>query len=201
MNQVNKYKDYKKISIRNNNLMTKRQHGHFKDITIDFMKNAVPSLNYGAYSAKSITKNGHKFVVNSINKINLKNHEKENAEWFLNLMGGKIIYLPDINTKDSVKMADYKYIPIKGKWYFLENKEIILNEQQLKAGINNIFHKIEESINQSNVFLIDVTNGKLTNKEIMERLDVVYRHPKLKNINKTLIVKKGYNLFGVFKEK
>lgn len=198
---ISNNKKYRKISLRNENLMSEKQRNHFKDITVGFMKIANPDINLGIEDAKSITKDGKKYLVNSKNKIIWKNNERKNGEWFLNIMGGKLKRLPEINSTEGVKMADFKYFPIKSKPFFLENKEIILKSSQSKAGINNIFHKIEESINQSEVFIIDVTDGKLTDIEILERLDLVFRHPKIKNFRKILLIKNKNKLFGIFTDK
>lgn len=192
---------YENISNKNNELMTEKQKQHFKDVTVEFTKYANPKENNGIIDAKSITKDGHTYRVNSVNKIVTKNHEIENGNWFLDIMGGQLKHLPEIHTHQSVNMADFKYYPTKGSAYFIENKEIILESGQTKAGINNIFHKIEESKNQANVFIVDVTGGNLTDNEIMDRLDVAFRHPKTKDIEKTIIVKNGNELFGIFTDK
>lgn len=192
---------YERIALKNNELMTSKQKTHFKDITVEFLKNAKPNINLGIEEVKNITKDGKRYIVNSKNKIYWKNNERKNGEWFLKIMGGKLKKLPEIHSVDGIKMADFKYFPIKKRPFFLENKEIILEKGNLKAGKNNIFHKIEDSKNQAEVFIIDVTNGNLNDIEIMERLDLVFRHPKTKCIKKTLLIKKKDELFGVFTDK
>lgn len=186
------------ISNKNNDSMTDEQKQCFKDITQEFFKDADPKNNNGVHLAKSITKDGVTFRVNKKNKIIIKNKEKENAYWFLQLMGGKINLLPEIHSKESITMADYKYFPIKGKGYFIENKEMILQKGQVKVGINNISHKLEESKNQSEVYIIDVTGGNLNENEVLESLHVVFRNKRLKNKRKILIIKNNDDLFGVF---
>ena len=189
---------YEKISNKNSILMSDKQKNHFKDITLEFIKDVNPDVNLGIENAKSITKNGITYRVNSKNKIIWKNNEENNGKWFLNFMGGKLKRLPEIHSATGVNMADFKYYPVKGKPYFLETKEIILEEGQYKAGKNNIVHKLEENPNQANVFLIDVTGGNLTDKEILERVHVVFYSKSTRNMKKTLIIKNREELFGIF---
>ena len=66
---ISNNKKYRKISLRNENLMYEKQKNHFKDITVEFMKIANPDINLGIENAKSITKEGKRYLVNSKNKL------------------------------------------------------------------------------------------------------------------------------------
>lgn len=195
---LEKYRiQHKKID----NLMTKSQKTHFKNITYDFMLKYYSNEKIGVFYAKSINKNGKTYRVNSINKIKLKNHERENAIWLVELLGGKIHFLPEIHSEESVNMADYKYFPRRGKSFFIENKEIILLSNQKNVSASNISHKIEENKNQSNVYLIDVTMGNLSDYEILIRVEKVYTNQRTKFRTIILIIKNNNDLFGIFANK
>ena len=146
---------------------------YFKDVTKEFLKKADPNNKVGVVLAKNIKKNGKVYYVNKYNRIKIKNHELENANWWISLMGGKIELLPEITEEDFVKIADYLYYPPKGRKYFLENKEIIFKNGEGKPGKNIIYHKILDGIGQANVFIIDCTNSKLDMEELLIRLNVV----------------------------
>lgn len=64
---------YERIALKNNELMTSKQKTHFKDITVEFLKNAKPNINLGIEEVKNITKDGKRYIVNSKNKIYWKN--------------------------------------------------------------------------------------------------------------------------------
>ena len=49
----------------------------------------------------------------------------------------------------------------------------------LGKGKNVFYHALEDKKNQSNIFLIDCTKSKLTNEEIEQRIDVVFKSKKL----------------------
>ena len=87
----------REISDRNNRLMTKAQHEHFIDITQSFLSDTDPLNNFGTSYAKKVTKNGKTYYTDEINRITLRNHERENAEWYLSIKGGSIEFLPDLD--------------------------------------------------------------------------------------------------------
>lgn len=172
----------------------------YENITKEFLSTGDSTKNYGTSMVESVTVNGKEYKVNKQNKIELKNREKENAEWFLNMMGGKIEYMPEIGEDDSISMADYLYYPIDGEPYYIDNKEIILQKGQKTISINNIVSKVQSGLKQANTFIIDVTNANLTDKEIIERVERVYTYKKISDAEKTLIIKNGEKLFGIFKD-
>ena len=168
---------------------------YYKDITNEFLKNAKPSVNYGVHFAKSITKDGVTYRVNKKNKINTRNHEIENAYWFLSIMGGKIILLPEIGSKRYVRMADYKYKPVKGKSYFLENKEIMSSKA---PGKYCIYHKIKDSNEQANVIIVDITSSCINPNDYHLYMNIAFKYTKKQVV---LILKRKTNLLGIYTNK
>ncbi len=171
---------------------------YYKDITNEFLKNAKPSVNFGVHFAKSITKDGITYRVNKRNRINIRNHEIENAYWFLSIMGGKIIILPEIASKEYIKMADYKYKPVKGKAYFIEEKEVFGNDNSIIVGRNCIYHKIKDSKNQSDVILLDISNVILSKLNLHYYLNYTF---KFLNYSVIVIIKKNNRLIGIYTNK
>ena len=83
---------------------------NYEDITEEWLHNSDTSIKE-INDAKYVVKNGKRYYVNKRNKIIHKNREIENAKWYINLMGGKLQYLPVINEGYKVKCADYRYYP------------------------------------------------------------------------------------------
>lgn len=166
----------------------------YKDITNEWLSTANGKISE-VKCAKYVTKNGKRYYVNKTNKIIHKNREVENAKWYVNIMGGKLVYLPTISEDGGVACADYKYYPMNSnKWYYLEEKEIIGRSK------NVFYHALESKHKQAEIFLIDCTNSNLTDKEIMERINMVFISSKNDYI-KALIIKNNNKLFGVFKKR
>ena len=81
----------------------------FKDITKYYLNKADPNNVIGVFFASCVKKNGKTYYVNKYNRIKIKNHELENAYWWISIMGGKIELLPEIGEERNIKMADYLY--------------------------------------------------------------------------------------------
>ena len=68
----------------------------YKDITDEWLSMSNKKVSEIKY-ARYFLKNGKRYYVNRTNKIVHKNREVENAIWYVNLMGGKLVYLPTIS--------------------------------------------------------------------------------------------------------
>ena len=165
----------------------------YKDITDEWLSQATKNIKEIKY-AKYVIKNGKRYYVNKTNKIIHKNREVENAIWYVNLMGGKIVYLPTINEDGGIPCADYKYYMPNNNWYYLEEKEISGKSR------NAFYHALEKKNKQSEIFLIDCTDATLTDKEILDRINIVFISTKNDYI-KAIIIKNNNKIFGVFKKR
>ena len=166
----------------------------YKDITDEWLSMSNKKVREIKY-ARYVIKNGKRYYVNRTNKIVHKNREVENAIWYVNLMGGKLVYLPTINEDGGVSCADYKYYPSNSnKWYYLEEKEINGKSK------NAFYHALENKNKQAEIFLIDCTGSSLTDKEILERINIIFISSK-NDFIKAVIIKNNSELFGVFKKR
>lgn len=179
---------------KDNYIVMKNDMLLYDDVTDEWLKKS--NLDYQEIkNASSVLKNGKRYKVNKKNKIILENREKENGEWFVKTFGGRIEYLPVINEEDGIECADYMYYKTKySKGIFLEEKETH------EKGKNIFYHALESKENQADTFLIDCTDSKFNKNEIYERLNKVFKYKETKYV-KTIIVKKGKKLFGVFTRK
>lgn len=166
---------------------------YYENITKEWLKNRNTKFKE-IKDARYVIKNGKRYYVNKINKIVHKNREVENAKWYVDLMGGKIVYLPTISEKDGIQCADYKYYSSsKGKWYYLEEKETN------GRGKSVFYHALQNKDKQAKIFLIDCTNSFFTNKEIYEQINKVFKYKETQYVD-TIIIKNGHKLFGIFKK-
>lgn len=190
-NSVGLKPEYDRTQIPINTKNIVKENKKYKDITDEWLKNSDKSI-IKIEEAKYVVKNGVKYETNKTNVIEYKNKEKENGIWYVELMGGKLQYLPTIAESGGVSCSDYLYTSANGKiQYFLEEKETS------KKGKNIFYHALEDKENQSNIFLIDCTNSNLTNEEINSRIERVFTSKKTQYVE-TIIIKNGQSLYGVF---
>ena len=64
---------------------------------------------------------------------------------------------------------------------------------------NAFYHALEKKNKQSEIFLIDCTDATLTDKEILDRINIVFISTKNDYI-KAIIIKNNNKIFGVFKK-
>ena len=165
----------------------------YKNITDEWLSRANKKVKEIKY-AKYVIKNGKRYYVNKTNKIVHKNREVENAKWYVNLMGGKLIYLPTISEEDGIRCADYKYYPPNSKnWYYLEEKETS------GKGKSVFYHALQNKEKQAKIFLIDCTDSCFSDKEIYEQINKVFKYKETQYVD-IIIIKKNNSLFGVFKK-
>ena len=166
----------------------------YKDITDEWLSMSNKKVSEIKY-ARYVLKNGKRYYVNKTNKIVHKNKEVENAIWYVNLMGGKLVYLPTISQDGWISCADYKYYPSNSKkGYYLEEKEIN------GKSIATFYHALQNKDKQAEIFLIDCTDSSFTDKEIYDSINYVFKSMKTKFV-KIIIVKNQDKLFGIFKKR
>ncbi len=170
---------------REKNLLIKN---NYYNVTNIWLENSTPGKGT-IKNATSVTINGEVFKVNKLNKIIHENNEVKIAEWLKNIFGGKIEYLPNINEKDGVSCADYLF-----KNEFWDLKELSGN------GKRTLEDAIKRKKNQSNNFIIDITNSKMEKEELLKQAQKIYDSKSLKWVNK-LILKKGNELIAVLQKK
>ncbi len=167
---------------------------NYIDVTTKWLKKSNKNIKIIKY-AEYVYKNGKRYYVNNINRIKHENREVENAEWFINIFGGKLLYLPKINETEKIMCADYKYYFANSKHgFFLEEKEIYGKSK------NSFYHALEGKEGQANIFLIDCTCAMLNDLEIHERMYYIFSN-KRTNYVKTVIIKNNNCLFGIFTRK
>ncbi len=167
---------------------------YYKDVTKEWLKNSNTSIKE-LNIAKYVIKNGKRYYVNSKNKIEYKNREKENAEWYIDIMGGKLNFLPNINEDKNIQCADYRYYPPNS------NKGFYIEEKETHGKSRNVFyHALENKEKQANVFIIDCTDSHFTETEIYQCLNFAFSSRKMSYV-KIIIIKNNDNLFGVFKKR
>lgn len=161
----------------------------YNDVTTEWLKNTNPN-SHKVLDAKYFVFKKNKYIVDGINVIlDYSKKEKEVAEWLESIFGGKIYMVPRVNKPEGVQTADYLF---KNEYWDL--KEINGN------GKNVFFHAVEKHEKQAHNFLFDVSNSILTDSDIDNRINSLYKLPKLQWLNK-IIIKRGKNLIMITKKK
>lgn len=159
------------------------------DVTKNWIENANPNSHkvltsgYFAFNQKKYKVDGKNVVIDYSKK------EKEVAKWLESTFGGKLYMLPRVNYPEGIKTADYLF---RGEYWDL--KEINGN------GKNVFFHAVEKHEKQSHNFIFDVSNSTLTDLEIDDRINSLYKLPKLKWLDK-IVIKRGKILIKITKKK
>ena len=161
----------------------------YNDVTTEWLKNTNPN-SHKVLDAKYFVFEKNKYIVDGINVIlDYSKKEKEVAEWLESIFGGKIYMVPRVNKPEGVQTADYLF---KNEYWDL--KEINGN------GKNVFFHAVEKHEKQAHNFLFDVSNSILTDSDIDNRINSLYKLPKLQWLDK-IIIKRGKNLIMITKKK
>ena len=161
----------------------------YTDVTKNWIENANPNSHRVLTSGYFIFKQ-KKYKVDGKNVIlDYSKKEKEVAEWLEDTFGGELYMLPRVNYPEGIKTADYLF---RGEYWDL--KEINGN------GKNIFFHAVEKHEKQSHNFIFDVSNSTLTDLEIDDRINSLYKLPKLKWLDKILI-KRDKTFIKIIKKK
>lgn len=161
----------------------------YNDITALWIENANPN-SHKVLNAEYFVFKKNKYKVDGKNVIlDYSKKEKEVAEWLENTFGGELYILPKVNNPSGIQTADYLF---KNEYWDL--KEINGN------GKNIFFHAVEKHEKQSHNFIFDVSNSILSIDEIDVRINLLYKLPKLKWLDK-IIIKKGKSLIKIIQKK
>lgn len=152
----------------------------YVDITKEWTNNPTPN-SHKVEDRQYFKKDGIKYQVDGKNVVlDYSNKEKEVAEWLENVFGGELYMLPRVNNPEGIQTADYLF---RNEYWDL--KEIN------GTGKNILFHAIEDHERQAHNFIFDISKTKLTNNEIMERLDKLYSLNKVRWLDVIIIMKEN----------
>lgn len=172
-----KYNEWKKKYVTNNDIekSTKTRENiskkvketpknkNYKDVTKEWLKNATPN----SHEVKDIDfyqYNGETYRMDKTNKnvtLDYSDKEKSVAEWIEKVFGGEIYLNPRINYPKNIPTADYLWK--KERWDLKELKK----STSLSRAVDNVIKGCKE---QSNNFILDLTNCKLTDDIILEQV-------------------------------
>lgn len=167
----------------------KLPENNYIDVTKEWIDSATPNSNI-VEDRQYFEHEGIKYKVDDKNVVlDYSSKEREVAEWLESTFGGEIYMLPRINTPEGIKTADYLF---KDEYWDL--KEIT------GVGKNILFHAIEDHEKQAHNFIFDISKTKLSNNEIIERLNKLYSIKKVDWLNK-IIVKREEKIIKITKKK
>ena len=170
---------YRKVSI-NKKSINNIENINYTDVTKEWLENAEPN-SHKVEDRQYFEKDNIKYQVDDKNVVlDYSNKEKEVAEWLENKFGGEIYMLPRVNNPEGISTSDYLF---RGEYWDL--KEIN------GTGKNILFHAIEDHEKQAHNFIFDITKTKLTNDEIIERLNKLYSLNKVSWLEKVIIKKEN----------
>ena len=115
--------------------------------------------------------------------------EKEVAEWLENTFGGEIYMIPRVNIPDGISTPDYLWN--NEKW---DLKNIT------GTGKRVIEDAIKRKKKQADNFILDVTESKIDDKEIIEQLAKVYKSKSTEFVN-SIIIKRNNDVIRIYKRK
>ena len=158
--------------------MKLKTHINYIDVTNEWL-NRTKSFS-SVTDAKYYEHNGKKYYVDGKKVVlNYSTHEKEVAELLTKTFGGTIIMIPRINYPKGIKTPDYIW----------NNESLDLKEIH-SNGKNTINRAIENSKDQSNNFIVDITNSKLLISDVVRILNN-YKYFKNRKWIKYIIVIKN----------
>lgn len=159
------------------------------DVTKKWLNEATPNshkikdMNYFEYHDTKYNVDGKNVVLDYSDK------EKDVAEWLENTFGGEIYMVPRINNPSGISTADYFF---KNEYWDL--KTITGN------GKHTLDTAIKKKKSQSSNFLFDISDSKMSNKEIVRQLKLIFKSRDRQWINK-IIVKRNTNVIVIYEHK
>lgn len=179
-------KDYSRIRVAKVS-KAEKQKSNYVDITDDFSTIKKYKVKEQRYYQD---KNGNRYEVDNKHVIlNPTTREKEVAKMLGKIYGKQVNIIPRVNEPDNIKTPDYM---IKDEKFDL--KEITGGGKWTIEG--NLKGKKE----QSNNFIIDITNAKLDKKEADRQIQVIYNSKHYTWIDKIFLVKQDA-IIKVYKRK
>lgn len=164
----------------------KRKVANYEDVTQEWSKETndniskVSDLNFFEYD-------GIKYEVSGTDvALDYSTKEKEVAEWLSTKFGDEVFMVPRVNKPDGISTPDYLW---KDEYWDL--KEI------KSAGKRAVDNRLNGTKRQTNNYILDITENKLSNKEIIFQIKKVYQSNSRKWIDK-IILKRNEDLIKVF---
>lgn len=162
---------------------------NYDDVTTFWVISATPN-SHDVLDLPYFMYDGIKYKVDNKNVVldySLK--ELEVANWLENTFGGEIYMLPRINKPDGIQTAYYLF---RGEYWDL--KEIV------GCGNHTLDSAIKKKKNQSNNFIFDISNGKITIDSINKQLNLIYKSKDRKWVNQVM-VKRNNDVIVIYKRK
>lgn len=166
-----------------------KEKTNYIDVTDEWLKLATPN-SHKVLDRTYFEHNGIKYFVDGKNIVlDYSSKEKEVALWLERTFGGEIYMLPRINKPDGIKTADYLW---NGEYWDL--KEIKSNGKRV------IDNRVRNLKRQAQNYILDITNNVLSNYDIIEQIDKIFKSNDRNWLN-SFIIKKENNLIKVFVKK
>lgn len=159
----------------------------YVDVTKEWLNNATPN-NHKVEDRQYFEKDGVKYQIDGKDVVlDYSIKEKEVAEWLENTFGGEIYMLPRINNPQGIQTADYLF----------ENEYWDLKEIT-GSGKHTLDSAIKKKKSQSNNFIFDISNSKMTLEMVSRQSELIYKSKDRKWIDK-IIVKQNKKVIIVYK--
>lgn len=159
----------------------------YMDVTEKWREEATPDRHI-VQDLQEYTVNGVTYKVDGHNVVlDYSPHEKEIAELLEKEFGGELYMVPRVNNPQGVSTPDYLF---RGKKYDLKT----LGEN---AGPNTMFNRVKKAKEQSQSFIIDVTNAKIEKSAIFSQIKKIYQRKDTEWVDEIFIVenKEVVNIF------
>ena len=152
----------------------------YADITGNWYPDATPGSHpvqdLHTYTAGGVTYrvDGHNVV------LDYSPHEKEIAELIAREVGGEICMVPRVNNPQGVSTPDFLF---HGKGYDLKT---ITSE-----GKKILYDRISKKKNQATNFIFDLSDSALTDEDIRQQIEYIYRSDHTRFVDELVVVKNG----------
>lgn len=166
---------------------------YYKDVTQEWLNNATPNSHEVLDRQFYINENGVKFDVDNDNVVlDYFQEEKDTAIWLENKFGGEIYMNPRINKPDGIESADF---------FFRNNNWDRKGMERATSKTRAVDNAIKDHKEQAKRFVLDVTNCKLTNKEIIEQVKNTFTPGKFnRDWVKNIIIKRDDKVVKIFEK-
>ncbi len=180
-------KDYQRLQVTKASKKAIKQESNYKDITKDFLKAKKYKVKEQKYYKDE---KGNKYKVDGKNVV-LKptEREKEVANMLGKMYGGQVKIIPRVNEPPNIKTPDY----------IINNEKFDL-KQVTGGGKWTIEGNLKGKKEQSNNFIIDITNAKLDTEEAKRQIQVVYNSKHYTWVDKIILIKND-RIIKVYKRK
>lgn len=187
---IQKYKEKKQEwKNKKRDVIKELNNSNYEDITQEYIDNATPNShkildrNYFKYEDVKYEVDGKNVVLDYSKK------EKEVAEWLESTFGGEIYMIPRVNKPDNISTPDYIW---NGENWDLKSIT--------GSGKRVIEDAIKKKKKQSNNFVFDLTESKLTEEELLRQTKKIYNSKSTEFVDK-VIIKKSKDVICIYKRK